>query len=96
MWVEEVDSQRPSRFSSLATMLALPQLFTLAVTGILTLSGVQAYPNPGTVKGAITGVHDPSVAKGGDGTYVLVSTGRFSLRTRSSLNPMLTSLLHSS
>lgn len=57
-------------------MFVLPRLFTLALTGLLALSGAQAYPNPGTVKGAITGVHDPSVAKGADGTYILVSTGQ--------------------
>lgn len=59
-------------------MLGLPQVFTL-FSALLTLSGVQAYPNPGTVNGAITGVHDPSVAKGADGAYILVSTGPFSL-----------------
>ncbi|KAL7415865.1 glycoside hydrolase family 43 protein [Mrakia frigida] len=56
-------------------MLGLPQVFTL-FSALLTLSGVQAYPNPGTVNGAITGVHDPSVAKGADGAYILVSTGK--------------------
>ncbi|KAL8276589.1 hypothetical protein RQP46_011012 [Phenoliferia psychrophenolica] len=33
------------------------------------------YPNPGTVTGATTGVHDPSLVKTPGGTYILYGTG---------------------
>ncbi|GAA6008462.1 hypothetical protein JCM10207_007120 [Rhodosporidiobolus poonsookiae] len=46
-------------YASLATLLAL--------------TGARAYPNPGRVEGDIK--HDPSVAKGSDGTYIMSATG---------------------
>ena len=33
------------------------------------------YPNPGTVTGATTGVHDPSLVKTSGGTHILYGTG---------------------
>lgn len=56
-------------------MFGLKQALALAVafTGFLAPPAL-AYPNPGAVKGnGIVGVHDPSVARGADGTYILVS-----------------------
>src|SRR5262245_29825973 len=43
---------------------------------VLVASGADAatYPNPGRVTGSI-GVHDPSMMKAANGTYLVVSTG---------------------
>lgn len=61
------------------TMLSLPNLLTLALTACLAVAAPtldkRAYPNPGLVKGDITGLHDPGIAKGPDG-YVLIGTGQ--------------------
>ena len=50
--------------------------------GMLMLIGLLAglvspadYPNPGTVTGAVNGVHDPAMVRAADGRYLLVSTG---------------------
>ena len=41
------------------------------------------YPNPGRVTGSI-GVHDPSMMKASNGTYLVVSTGNNNLRALAS------------
>ncbi|MCP2323998.1 arabinan endo-1,5-alpha-L-arabinosidase [Hamadaea flava] len=64
----------------------LTKLSTPTPTASPTISGTPttppaAYPNPGTVTGS-TGAHDPSVAKGPNGTYVLAATANnLSLKT---------------
>jgi arabinan endo-1,5-alpha-L-arabinosidase len=56
-------------------------LGTVAVTAVLasvlavtSVGNAATYPNPGKVTGDITGVHDPSMIKAADGTYMLFST----------------------
>jgi arabinan endo-1,5-alpha-L-arabinosidase len=46
---------------------------------------VAAYPDPGLVTGHVNGVHDPSMVKAPNGTYILVSTGS-NLQLRTSTN----------
>ncbi|GAA5879452.1 hypothetical protein JCM8547_008148 [Rhodosporidiobolus lusitaniae] len=51
------------------------RLFSSTLIGLVAVLGTQAtaYPNPGAVYGDTA--HDPSVAKGSDGTYIMVATG---------------------
>lgn len=69
-------------FSTLLALVGLTALGSLAspTPGVSELGPLSTrklqkrYPNPGTVTGDTSGVHDPSVCKV-DGTYYLYSTG---------------------
>jgi arabinan endo-1,5-alpha-L-arabinosidase len=66
------------RLRSTRTAATLTAAVAAVVVGVITVStlgaSAAAYPNPGKVTGAITGVHDPSMVKAADGTYMLYST----------------------
>jgi arabinan endo-1,5-alpha-L-arabinosidase len=50
----------------------------ILAAGLLVLAAPAAqaaYPNPGVVTGQVTNVHDPSMVKAANGTYILASTG---------------------
>ncbi|MCW6009257.1 arabinan endo-1,5-alpha-L-arabinosidase [Micromonospora sp. CPCC 205371] len=67
-----IDRNRSGRL-----IAALAVAAATAITGAITvMTGAEAadYPNPGRVTGA-TGVHDPSVVRAPNGTYLLVHTG---------------------
>lgn len=50
-------------------MLLSPLLSFLAFIGV-----AAAYPDPGVVSGNVN-VHDPGIARGPDGTYIMIATG---------------------
>lgn len=54
---------------------AIGQLVLSAIAVGAVRADAATYPDPGVVTGAISGVHDPSMIKAPNGTYILVSTG---------------------
>ena len=49
----------------------------LALALTLATSASAAYPNPGRVTGDTVGVHDPTMIKASNGSYILISTGNW-------------------
>ncbi|HZM74456.1 MAG TPA: arabinan endo-1,5-alpha-L-arabinosidase [Candidatus Limnocylindrales bacterium] len=49
----------------------------LALALSLPASASAAYPNPGRVTGDTVGVHDPTMIKASNGSYILISTGNW-------------------
>lgn len=68
---------RRRRPGGLRAAVVAVALAALAVTGAGTSPAVAAtYPGPGAVTGNVSPVHDPTMVKRPDGTYVVISTGQ--------------------